>query len=93
MSLNVLQNRLLQSVADIVTKCGSFSLLQSEANFVTFFGSSLSYKEGQKLLQSDAVATKTIVTKWGNCYKVAHIIPPQKTIIQWITYEKRSEFV
>ena len=57
--------RVLQSAANIVTKCVSFSLLQSEAKFVTFCDSSFYYKVGQlcykvrQLLQSGA----KIVTK------------------------------
>ena len=49
---------LLQSAANMVTKCGSFSFLQSEANIVTFCGSSLCYKVPQNVLQSEAVVTK-----------------------------------
>ena len=70
---------MLQSAANIVTKCVSFSLLQSEANIVTFCGSSLCYKVRQKLLQSGAV-----VTKWSKyCYKVRQLLQSGAIVTKW----------
>ena len=69
---------LLQSAANIVTKCVSFSLLQSEVNIVTFCGSSL-------LLQSAA----KVVTKWGSCYKVRQIMLQSEAVVtKWVNCYK-----
>ena len=64
----------------IITKWGSFTLLQSGARCVTKWGSFFYYKVGQiyykvgQVLQSGAklLQSGAGITKWGNYYKVGH---------------------